>query len=89
MNEERTAPKPVADRLRRIRYTLAAACLTAFIAVLVSLAQSVRAEPLKPLREVGHTAVLVCAIFALCLVSVAIFTRLRGDAERRERDAQP
>jgi hypothetical protein len=89
VNEERTAPKPIADTLRRIRYTLAAVCLTAFIAVLVWLAQTVRAEPLKPLREVGHTAVLVCAIFALCLVSVAIFTRLRGEAERRQREPQP
>jgi hypothetical protein len=83
MNDERVAAPGSKDPLRNTRYVLAGTCCGIFIAVLLVLAQMVRVEPLRPLREVGITAILVCAMFALCLVSVAIFARMRGEAERR------
>jgi hypothetical protein len=71
------------DSLLSMRYVLAGLCGAVFIAVLLLLARMVRIEPLRPLRDVGITALWVCITFAVCLASVAIFSRRRSEAERR------
>ena len=86
MIDERIARPGRADPLRSTRYVLAGACCAVFVAVLLLLAQMVRIEPLRPLREVAVTALCVSIVFALCLGSVAMFNRMRGEAERRQRD---
>jgi hypothetical protein len=88
MIDERDAAPGRADTLRSTRYLLAGLCGAVFISVLLLWAHMVRVEPLRPLRDVGVTAICVCITFTVCLASVAIFSRLRSEGERRRREVQ-
>ena len=88
MIDEPIAATGRADPVRSARYLLAGVCGAVFIAVLLLFAHLVRLEPLRPLRDVGVSAICVSISFVVCLVSVAIFSRMRGEAERRRREVQ-